>query len=80
MSGDTSCADHNIAWRVRQALGLDKTPAVVGPDDNDSIIYNLAPDKSSASGFGDALCKDEEAAIAEQIGAGFVPRWAKVTK
>lgn len=23
MSGDTSCADHNIAWRVRHALNLD---------------------------------------------------------
>jgi uncharacterized protein GlcG (DUF336 family) len=80
VSGDTSCADHNIAWRIRQDLGLDKTPAGVGPDHNDEIIYDLAPDKSSASGFGHALCKDKEAAIAEQIHAGFVPRWAKVTK
>ncbi len=23
VSGDSSCADHNVAWRVRQALGLD---------------------------------------------------------
>jgi uncharacterized protein GlcG (DUF336 family) len=23
VSGDTSCADHNIAWRVRANLGLD---------------------------------------------------------
>ena len=45
VSGDTSCADHNIAWRVRQALGLDKVPAGVGPDHNDEIIYDLAPDK-----------------------------------
>jgi uncharacterized protein GlcG (DUF336 family) len=80
VSGDTSCADHNIAWRMRQALGLDKTPAGVGPDHNDEIIYDLAPDKSSASGYGHALCKDKEAEIAEQIHAGFVPRWAKVTK
>jgi uncharacterized protein GlcG (DUF336 family) len=79
-SGDTSCADHNIAWRVRQALGLDKTPAGVGPDHNDEIIYDLAPDKSSASGYGHALCKGKEPEIAEQIHAGFVPRWAKVTK
>ena len=80
VSGDTSCADHNIAWRVRQALRLDKTPAGVGPDHNDEIIYDLAPDKSSASGYGHALCKGKEPEIAEQIHAGFVPRWAKVTK
>ena len=62
-------------------------PAVVraprralGPDHDDEIIYDLAPDKSSASGYGHALCKDKEPAIAEQIHAGFVPRWAKVTK
>ncbi|MGC2782703.1 MAG: heme-binding protein [Roseiarcus sp.] len=80
VSGDTSCADHNIAWRVRRALGLDKVPAGVGPDHNDEIIYDLAPDKSSASGYGHALCKDKDPEIAEQIHAGFVPRWAKVTK
>ena len=80
VSGDTSCADHNIAWRVRQALGLDKVPAGVGPDHDDEIIYDLAPDKTSASGYGHALCKGKEAEIAEQIHAGFVPRWAKVTK
>ena len=80
VSGDTSCADHNIAWRVRQALGLDKVPAGVGPDHNDEIIYDLAPDKTSASGYGHALCKGKEPEIAEQIHAGFVPRWAKVTQ
>jgi uncharacterized protein GlcG (DUF336 family) len=79
-SGDTSCADHNIAWRVRQALGLDKVPAGVGPDHNDEIIYDLAPDKSSASGYGHALCKGKEPEVAEEIHAGFVPRWAKVMK
>ena len=26
VSGDTSCADHNIAWRVRNNLGLDHLP------------------------------------------------------
>lgn len=65
---------------VRQALGLDKVPAGVGPDHNDEIIYDLAPDKTSASGFGHPLCKGKEPEIAEQLHAGFVPRWAKVTK
>ena len=80
VSGDSSCADHNIAWRVRQALGLDKVPAGVGPDHNDEIIYDLTPGKTSASGYGHALCKGKESEIAEQIHAGFVPRWAKVTR
>jgi uncharacterized protein GlcG (DUF336 family) len=80
VSGDTSCADHNIAWRVRQALGLDKVPAGVGPDHNDEIIYDLTPSKTSASGYGHPLCKHSEAKIAEQIHAGFVPRWQKVTR
>jgi uncharacterized protein GlcG (DUF336 family) len=79
-SGDTSCADHNIAWRIRQALGLDKVPAGVGPDHNDEIIYDVAPDKTSPSGFGHPKCKASEADVAEQIHAGFVPQWAKEMK
>lgn len=31
VSGDTSCADHVIAWRVRDALGLDNIPGGVAP-------------------------------------------------
>src|SRR2546426_3939829 len=30
VSGDTSCADHNIAWRVRHNLGLDHLLGVAG--------------------------------------------------
>ena len=30
VSGDTSCADHNIAWRVRHNLGLDHLFGVAG--------------------------------------------------
>jgi len=30
LSGDTSCADHNIAWRVRNELGLDNLDGVGG--------------------------------------------------
>ena len=30
VSGDTSCADHNIAWRTRHALNLDFVPGGVG--------------------------------------------------
>jgi uncharacterized protein GlcG (DUF336 family) len=75
VSGDTSCADHNIAWRTRHALGLDRltTAGVRGlsaPPRQDNIIYDLNPlDKSHAvdnskSGFGHPLCGfGEEAAV-----------------
>lgn len=46
VSGDTSCADHNVAWKVRHALGLDHVPAGVarirGKEhlSNDNIVYD----------------------------------------
>lgn len=45
VSGDTSCADHNIAWRVRNLLKLDHmavngaVPAVPGP----ASLFNADP-------------------------------------
>jgi uncharacterized protein GlcG (DUF336 family) len=39
VSGDTSCADHNIAWRLRQLLDLNHTP-VAGFD---NISYPAHP-------------------------------------
>lgn len=79
-SGDSSCADHNIAWRIRRALGLDHVPGGVSPANNDEIIYDLQPDKTSASGFGHPKCNGSEAEIAEQIQAGVVPQWQKPGK
>ena len=76
--GDTSCADHNVAWRVRHALGLDKVPNGVSPEHNDGIIYDMLPDKTSASGFGHPQCGGSEAQIAGQIHSGTVPQWAQV--
>jgi uncharacterized protein GlcG (DUF336 family) len=69
-SGDTSCADHNIAWRIRQKLKLDKVPAGVGQNKNDGIIYDIGPTGKSASGYGHPLCGGQEQTIATQIGAG----------
>ena len=80
VSGDSSCADHNVAWRVRQALGLDKVPGGPGPDHNDEIIYDVMPGMPSPSGFGHPQCKGSEPQIAQQIHAGFVPRWAETQK
>ena len=56
VSGDSSCADHNVAWRVRAALGLDKVPAGVNPKRKDAIVYDLDPSNKSASGWGHPLC------------------------
>lgn len=63
LSGDTSCADHNIAWRVRNALNLDNVPAgvapVVGanPAGKDNIIFDIDPvTGKSAGGFGHPTC------------------------
>ena len=69
VSGDTSCADHNVAWRVRQKLGLDKEPAGPGPQ-KDGIIYDIGPNGKSASGYGHPACGHTEKEIANQIGAG----------
>jgi uncharacterized protein GlcG (DUF336 family) len=72
VSGDTSCADHNVAWRVRQALGF-TIPNGVSPQHNDGIIYDALPnldDFKSKSGFGHPTCGNEEVDIALSIGAG----------
>jgi hypothetical protein len=78
ISGDTSCADHNVAWRVRKALGLDNVPGGPSPDHNDEIVYDIAPDKTSASGFGHPQCNGFEAKIAQEIHSGYLPPWAKL--
>lgn len=57
VSGDTSCADHNIAWRVRDTLKLDNVPAGLSGATGDNIIYDLDPvTGKSAGGFGHPEC------------------------
>jgi uncharacterized protein GlcG (DUF336 family) len=56
LSGDTSCADHVIAWKVRHALQLDAVPMGPGPDHNDNMILDFK-DNYSPSGFGHPSCK-----------------------
>jgi len=55
VSGDSSCADHNIAWRVRSTLNMDYVPAGVATV-GDNIIFDLDSDGKSASGFGHPTC------------------------
>jgi uncharacterized protein GlcG (DUF336 family) len=59
VSGDTSCADHNIAWRTRHTLNLDFVPGGVGPAGRaDNINYQtLVPVPSLANDFSHPICK-----------------------
>ncbi len=69
VSGDTSCADHNVAWRTRAALGFDKVPGGVSADKNDGIIYDISG-STSRGGFGHPTCGGKEQAVAQEIKAG----------
>lgn len=60
VSGDTSCTDHVVAWKVRHLLNLDSVPRGVAPGNTDNMIQDIAPDANghpvSASGFGHPTC------------------------
>jgi uncharacterized protein GlcG (DUF336 family) len=70
VSGDSACADHNVAWRIRKALGLDNLPAGPSPERKDAIIYDMNGAGQSASGFGHPKCAGSEAEIADALQAG----------
>jgi len=59
VSGDTSCADHNIAWRTRNTLQLDYIPGGVGPAGRgDNINYQgLVAVPSLPNDFSHPICK-----------------------
>jgi uncharacterized protein GlcG (DUF336 family) len=65
VSGDSSCADHNIAWRLRNIVKMDYVPLGVAPDGSDQIIYN----DGETGGFGHPLCGGTENTIAEDLPA-----------
>ena len=74
VSGDSSCADHNIAWRTRNNLGLDYLPGGVSGDASrpDNIVYDItnAPGLGigvSASGWGHPVCSAAATAIAATL-------------
>ena len=68
VSGDTSCADHRIGWRVRNNLDLDNLGGVPGvggvstsPAGPDNMIFDIDPNPDggtgvSAGGFGHPQC------------------------
>ena len=71
VSGDSSCADHNIAWRTRHSLDLDNVPSGISGDAArpDNIVYDITSQPGqmpgvSASGWGHPACSDAATAIA----------------
>jgi uncharacterized protein GlcG (DUF336 family) len=75
VSGDTSCADHNIAYRTRNLLELDYVPAGMSGDPlrRDNIVFDIVPQSNgipnpgqmsgiSPSGWGHASCHGHNAA------------------
>jgi uncharacterized protein GlcG (DUF336 family) len=76
VSGDSSCADHNISWRTRHSLNLDFVPAGVSGDSAhpDNIVYDIANAPglqigTSASGWGHPICSAAATTIASQLPA-----------
>ncbi|MEO7338887.1 MAG: heme-binding protein [Caldimonas sp.] len=65
VSGDTSCSDHMIGWRVRALLGFDHLAGVAGvsgdPARPDNIVYDIVQNPNggtgaSGGGFGHPTC------------------------
>jgi uncharacterized protein GlcG (DUF336 family) len=72
VSGDTSCADHNIAWKLRDALVLDYVPGGINPvSGDDNIVYDIQSDGSSISGWGHPECSDAATAVGEGLPTNF---------
>ena len=76
VSGDSSCADHNIAWRTRHSLNLDFVPGGVSGDSArpDNIVFDITPAAGlqigvSASGWGHPICSAAAQTIAGQLPA-----------
>ena len=70
VSGDSSCADHNIAWRARHGLQLDYVPNGISGDKSrpDNIVYDITlPAGVSASGWGHPACSAAATKIAAEL-------------
>ena len=66
VSGDSSCADHIIAWKVRHILKLDYVPSGVSPTKDDNIVNDIIDGKSK-NGWGHPVCSDEATKIAKEL-------------
>lgn len=66
VSGDSSCADHNIAWKTRAGLKLDFVPGGVSQTKDDNIVYDITGGKS-ASGWGHPECSADSTTIGKAL-------------
>ena len=75
VSGDSSCADHIIAWKIRHDLNLDNIPAGVSATGDDNIVFDISPDSFghpvSASGWGHPLTSAAALTISTNLPATY---------
>jgi len=73
VSGDSSCADHNIAWKTRDFLALDNVPGGINPiSSDDNIVYDTTVDPitghtTSPSGWGHPACSAAATSIGNAL-------------
>ena len=61
VSGDTSCTDHIVAWKLRDAIGLDYVPGGVSLTGDDNIVFD------ATSGWAHAECGLGEVEISDAL-------------
>ena len=71
IGGDTPCADHIVAWKLRNELQLDNIPAGVSASADDNIIFDLQGDGRSLGGFGHPRCGFDEERLAQTLPADY---------
>jgi len=76
VSGDTSCTDHIVAWKTRDALNLDYVPAGLSGSGRDNIIFDLPNPSSGApavspSGFGHPTCDSTATSVSAALPVSF---------
>ena len=78
VSGDSSCADHNIAWLTRHGLNLDFVPSAISISGDtsrpDNIVYDITAQAGQMSGvskdgWGHPSCNADVAGIAANLPA-----------
>ena len=66
VSGDSSTADHNIAWKLRDALNLDTIPGGISPTADDNIVNDFK-NGASVGGWGHPSTTPEATKIAAAL-------------
>lgn len=61
VSGDTACADHNIAWKTRKNLALDFVPGGLSPAGDDNVMY--LGKSENPNGFKHPNCGNKETEV-----------------